>query len=136
MKKPLLLTVLLTTFGIFSACGHKGPDIEVCDVEDANKGFFCRSRHYKNRRITYEEAQKLPRNLSLICISPIDIEELIKECKQHRILPVLTCKIGDDLLSFTCTPVEGPAFQAPTWSVDTYRCIAQEDLDRVKQRCR
>lgn len=122
MKHLLLFSALF-----LASCGHSGPLITACVVDAKNEGFQCAQKD-KKFFIKFEDGT------NLICVSPTDIEQLLKACKQHKIIQTTECKWTE--ARFLCVDPDGNHHQEIPDLIDNYFCVSEKDKRRILERCK
>lgn len=130
-QQPKHWLVAFVSFSLaFSGCAHSGPDIFACVVDAAHDGFQC-ADNKKKWFISIKEGEDLE------CISPSDLEDFLKACKEdHRAIPVTLCRLDLANNDFECSPPVGVGFIKSIVEVDNYFCVTEQSKKRIIQRCK
>lgn len=105
MKQFVVFLSLL----ILTGCPDPGPDVTICIVDEASKGYRCAKAGSK------AYALPLEKGTSLLCVSPHNMELILK-----------ACKLGSWP---TIEPVNS------ILASDNWVCFSAQDRDRIKERC-
>ncbi len=124
------LKILLNLFVIFSlsACAS-GPKVEICILDSENKGFQCATQK-KKRFVSFEDGAS-----KLECAEPDNIEQYLKACENHQLIPLTTCKLVADFVALKCEPAEGSPYAIPVQESDNFFCMSRKDFLRLSERC-
>lgn len=118
--------------GLLQGCkdNNPGPEVTGCVVDNADHGFQC---------VTYPKTdsfRSFADGVDLECVSPENIEEELKACNNHQILPVDICKLNPDLSEFDCVTPQNVNYQVPDLKAENYYCMSDQDEKRVSERCK
>lgn len=127
MIKPRQLKVFLILLGSFVNGCASGLKAQVCIVDAAHLGFQCAGQNIKSHFVLFEDGRELQ------CASPKDSEEFLKQCKEHKVLPIDMCSY--DGASFLCTTPQGDAYRLLYQDADNYMCLSAQDFRRLRERC-
>lgn len=71
----------------------------------------------------------------LLCASPSDTEDFLKECKNGRILTIPLCTYEESTKWFHCDDPKGIYYKLETSQADNFFCLSQQDRKRLLYRC-
>ena len=131
MKNLTLLTMVFALQFCSVSCGHLGADITACTIDAEGGQFECASGN--NRfALSFKDGHNLG------CMSPMDLEDVLKACKQHQKLEATMCQLDGDFTKYlTCYPPDNRAKYSITIAMaNSYFCLSQQDYKRVQQRCK
>lgn len=120
-KKVILTSILLT---LFVGC-KSGPEVTGCVSDPKANGFQCGSKKDNSIFIPYEKST------GLVCMSPLDIKDFLKGCRQHEIIQVSLCKLSMPTLSFHCISPSSDVFSITLDESDNYFCMTETDLKKL-----
>lgn len=123
-KLPYILAMALS----LASC-KSGPRVTACVVDVKSEGFQCVS--YPNTRYFLP----LKDGEDLECVSPSDLEDALKACKNHKVLPVTLCELRFAESKWQCATPSGSSYLLPLEKADNFFCMSEQDRKRVLQRC-
>lgn len=121
MKKEQLQKTSLILCALLVSCAHGHESVYV--VDSANGGFEGESEF-----VSFDDGT------DLLCSSPSDTEELLKACKEQRVIVVTLCSYLKP--NFLCTDPSGKQFRLITSDADNYVCLSPTDHRRLLERCK
>ncbi len=132
-KNWMLPSLLCLLYATFSACAHHGPDVSVCVVDSQNAGFQCSSKK-THSFVSFLAEESLDEVHRLTCVSPHDLEHVIKACKQHQGYVVTGCQLKSEV--FMCLRPGGSVFSLRPDQAENYACLSLQDTNRLLERCK
>lgn len=98
-------------------------------MDSVLEGFDCVKEHGKLFR-SWEEGKDLQ------CISPMGLEEVLKACKAHRLIPMTLCMLNEAATQFVCLTPDHLTFTLALKEADNYACLNELDKRRMLERCK
>jgi hypothetical protein len=72
--------------------------------------------------------------IDLICASPQDSEDFLKECKAGKVIEIPLCSYAPHEAAFLCAFYASKTSLTPE-QADNYFCLLPKDRKRLIQRC-
>lgn len=115
MKNLMQLLPLLSLFALSSSCAHietiepqlLGPIVNPCIVDIKSEGYQCAGRDSASSFVAFKD-------IDLRCVSPSELEQFIKACKEGKLIP----------LTYLTPPLADNSF-----------CLNQKEWQRIGDRC-
>ncbi len=126
MRKKLLLGKLAISCAVLASGCASGVKLTVCLVDSAHSGFQC----VYNGDTAHGYLLPFEKGTDLLCASPGDTEEFLKNCKNHVILPITLCSYKSE--EFQCSDQLKLSLSA----ADNFVCLSQIDHTRLLERCK
>lgn len=138
MTRARRLSLLLAILGICNNCGtvekvedkyiDQGPIVTSCVVDMKNGGYQCgRIDQADPFFLSFSDAA------TMVCVSPMDLEDSLKACKKGEVLIVPLCTISNRLVA--CQDIEAKPVVKDLTEMDNFWCLNQVDRNRLLQRC-
>lgn len=140
MPKASPLKALLLIFAVCSSgCAaitkedqkviEEGPAIIICVLDVINQGYQC-SRFDET---PYFRSFDAPESSEMICISPSNIEIILKACKKGSQVGFSSCTFKGRVPY--CQDSYGNSISLSLDQLDNYVCMSPQDRDRLLARC-